>query len=103
MRGQGDSLTEGLSHLCQLGTGTVLLAAGRLQSSKHLPSLNSLAYKENCIEQITAWNTAGREGSLEQNKVRSEELGERHLLLFIDFRGLCHKAFTQRAGPCSLA
>lgn len=57
-------------------------AAGRSQSRKHLSSLNRLAYKEsNCIEQITTWNTVGREESLEQNRVGTEELGEEKLFL----------------------
>lgn len=63
------------------------MAAGRLQSSEHLSSLNSLAYKENsCIEPITMWNTVGREESLEQNGIRGEELEERlfYLLIFMD-------------------
>lgn len=47
------------------------MAAGRLQSSEHLSSLNSLPYKENnCIELITMWNTVGREES--QSKMESE-------------------------------
>lgn len=74
-------------------------AAGRLQSRKHLSSLNRLAYKEsNCIEQITTWNTVGREESLEQNRVGTEELGEEKLFIFKEFvykHLLRHKPYSR--------
>lgn len=61
------------------------MAAGRLQSSKHLSPLYRLAYKESkCIKQTT-WNTVGREESLEQKRVGTEELGEEKLFIFKDF------------------
>lgn len=74
----------------QLEAKTLLMAAGSLQSSKHLSSLMSLAYKENnCVEQIT-WNTVGSEECLDQNRVRTEVLGEKQsLILFICFYGFC--------------
>ena len=87
----------------ELEARTVLMAAGRSQGSKHVPSLNRLAYTENCIEQITTWNTVGGEESLEQNKGGREELGERHLLLLIFMDSAIKPLFSQRAGPCSLA
>lgn len=52
------------------------MAAGRLQNSKHLSPLYRLAYKESKCIKKTTWSTVGREESLEQKRVGTEELGE---------------------------